>query len=92
MQRQMLDTGQQVAVVSSAAATQMVNSGAQAQPILSPATFLEPPQYLTAISVQPVLAAPAGFSAGSAAVLSPIQVRILNPPYETLIQIYLTPL
>lgn len=44
---------------------------------ISSATFLEPPQYLTAISVQPVLTSPAAFVPTSAAVISPV-----NPSAE----------
>lgn len=74
LQRTPRETGQIVCQPSSA----MLNPacGPQVQPILSPATFLEPPQYLTAISIQPVLAAPAAFTTGNAAVISPIQVRV----------------
>lgn len=52
--------------------------GAQLQPILSPASFLEPPQYFSTIPVpvQPVLGTPAVFSAASDAVISPIQVSV----------------
>lgn len=74
VQRNPLDTGQITATTS----TPILTHSSGPQTILSPA-FLEPPQYLTAISVQPVLApvlAPATFTTGNAGVISPIQVRI----------------
>lgn len=72
----LLDTGQ---VMQPTQSTLGINVAQPTtiQPILSPATFLEPPQYLTAISVQPVIATRTPFTTANATVISPIQVSEL---------------
>lgn len=55
---------------------------------ISPGTFLEPPQYLTAISVPTVLTSPVAFAPASAAVISPIQseLGVIMTPAQTHVQ------
>lgn len=76
VQRTPLDTGQIIATTSTA----MLTHPSVPQAILSPVTFLEPPQYLAAISVQPVMApvmAPAAFAQGNAGGgISPVPVSV----------------
>lgn len=72
VQRTPLDTGQLIATTSTA----MLTHPSVPQAILSPVTFLEPPQYLAAISVQPVMA-PAAFATGKAGGgISPVPVSV----------------